>query len=389
MEERATYLFERYVSGEATAAERNELFALLRSNANDPHILSLIDRNYAEFTPENNPFSEETEAAMLRAIFEASPASKVRPLWLRIAAAACLLIGISIGGYFLLHQVPGQQTIQIGKNDIAPGHDQATLTLAGGQKIILTKELSGKLANQGGTLIQVNAKREIAYTAGTTTANTQLTYNTLSTKNGEQSPYPLVLADGSKVWLNAASSITFPTTFNGRSREVKITGEAYFEVAHNAAKPFKVTTNGQTVEVLGTHFNINAYHDEPALKTTLFKGAVKVTNGKASARLKPGQQSVIVDNGPNSSLNVLNDVNTDRVLAWKNGKFSFDDADIKTVMRQIGRWYNLEIQYEGKVQPTVFSGEIYRNVNLSKALEILGFTRVNFRIEGRKIIITP
>jgi transmembrane sensor len=317
------------------------------------------------------------------------PQRKVIRLWPRIAAAAAILIFLSVGLYFYLHKTgPSQFIANNYKNDIAPGGNKAILTLANGKQIALNDAKNGKLADQGDAAINKTADGEIIYSLNQVSPDLSSTeYNTMTTPQGGQ--YHVTLSDGTNVWLNAASSIRYPTTFNGNDRKVEITGEAYFEVAHNAAKPFKVTSNGQTVEVLGTHFNINAYKDEPTLKTTLFKGSVKVIKGQVSVTLKPGQQSVIIDNGYHSSLNVLNDVNTDRVLAWKNGKFSFDNADIKTVMRQIGRWYNIEIQYEGEVQSTVFSGEIYRNVNLSKALEILGFTKVNFRIEGRKIIITP
>jgi transmembrane sensor len=307
-------------------------------------------------------------------------------LWPRFVAAASILIFLSVGSYFLLNKPGDQQLVKIQTHDIAPGSNKAILTLANGKKIILNDAQNGKLVQQGNAAITKMQNGQIVYKAADDGKAVAMAYNTTTTPRGGE--YHITLADGTNVWLNAASSITYPTTFNGNNRTVEITGEAYFEVAHNATQPFRVKSTGQTVEVLGTHFNINSYEDEPASKTTLLKGSVKVTKGQASVTLKPGQQSVIIGNGSNSSINVLNDVNTDRVLAWKNGKFSFDNADIKTVMREIGRWYNVEILYEGKIQSTVFSGEIYRNVNLSKALEILGFTKVNFRIEGRKIIIT-
>jgi transmembrane sensor len=312
-------------------------------------------------------------------------------LWPRIAAAASILLFLSFGAYFLLHKKAStQQIAQNQIHDIAPGGNKAILTLANGNQIILNEAKNGKIAKQGRTTINKTATGAVVYNTAPSekgNSSSRLEYNMISTSRGGQ--FRLTLSDGTNVWLNAASSIKYPTVFNGNIRQVEITGEAYFEVVHNVSKPFSVMVNGQTVQVLGTHFNINAYKDEPSIKTTLIQGAVKVSKGTASAILKPGQQSVLTDAGNNSSISVSNHVNTDQVLAWTNGKFSFNDSDIKTVMRQIGRWYNVEIKYEGNVPPTVFSGEIYRNVNLSKALEILRFAKVNFRIEGREIIVTP
>jgi transmembrane sensor len=314
----------------------------------------------------------------------------VRRLWPRIAAAASILLFLSIGIYYLLHKSSQQLITQSQKNDIAPGSNKAILTLANGKQISLTDAKNGNIAQQGSADIKKTANGQVVYNAKAPTSLEKVaeaTYNTITTPRGGQ--YHLTLADGTNVWLNAASSITFPTAFTGKDRSVKITGEAYFEIVHNAVMPFKVTVNGQTIEDIGTHFNINAYNDEPVIKTTLLEGAVKVSKGKISVMLKPGQQSMVMNKGDNSFVNISNDVNTDLVMAWKNGKFSFHNSDIQTVMRQFGRWYNVEIEYEGKIPSTIFSGEIYRNVDLSKALEILRFTNINFRVEGRKIVVTP
>ena len=261
------------------------------------------------------------------------------------------------------------------KNDIAPGHNQATLTLANGKKIILVKGLSGTLAQQGNTQIGVNGQSAIAYTATVATVNQPTTYNTLSTAVGEQSPYPLILPDGSKVWLNAQSSITFPTAFNGKERIVGITGEALFEVAHNAQHPFKVKTEKQTIEDIGTTFDVNAYADEPTTKTTLIEGKVKV-NGMF---LEPGQQT----DGAH-----INTVNTRRYTAWRNGDFYFEDDNIQTVMRELSRWYNVKINYEGDMTTESFDAQISRNKNISAVLHILENTKgVHFKIEGRRITV--
>jgi len=297
-----------------------------------------------------------------------APYKMVRPLWTRFAAAASIVLCISFGGYYFLHK---QQTTY--KNDVAPGRDQATLTLANGQKILLTKGLYRQLA-QGATAVQIN--NGITYTTDVTAKEkVETTYNTLSTAIGEQSPYPLILPDGSKVWLNAQSSITFPTAFNGKERIVKITGEALFEVAHNAKHPFKVQTEKQTIEDIGTTFNVNAYADESITKTTLIEGKVKV-NGML---LDPGQQS----DGSH-----IKTVNTRRYTAWKNGDFYFEDDNIQTVMRELSRWYNVKVNYEGDMTTEGFDAQISRSKNISAILQIFENTKgVRFKIEGRRITV--
>lgn len=307
-----------------------------------------------------------------------------RSIWLRIAAAASILLFLSIGGYYIFHKQPAQQLAQIQKPDIAPGTNQATLTLANGKKIILTKALSGKLAQQGNTSIQVNSGNAIAYTASDNPNNsTQSQYNTLSTATGEQSPYPLVLGDGTKVWLNAESSITFPVAFNGKERSVKVTGEAYFEVAHNAAKPFKVITPRQTIEDIGTAFNVNVYENEPLAKTTLIEGTVKVSG----VLLKPGQQAINHKDG--DRVEVTNEVNTHVITAWKDGYFRFDLETLPGIMRELSRWYNVEVVYESKPTDQQFNMKVLRKSNLSRALLTLTRGGVNYRLEGRKLIIKP
>ena len=209
-------------------------------------------------------------------------------------------------------------------------------------------------------------------------------YNTISTPNGGD--YQLVLADGSKVWLNAASSLRFPANFVGRERKVELTGEAYFEVAKNPAMPFKVKLNGMEVEVLGTHFNINSYADESAIRTTLLEGSIKINRPHASSLLKPGQQAMMDKNG---QISVINDADLDEAVAWKDGKFQFDRADIHNVMRQLARWYNIDVEYKGTVA-SHFGGTISRDVNLSKVLGMLHLTgEVKFQVQDKKVIVMP
>jgi len=322
---------------------------------------------------------ELLESAMEQEIFnriELADQKKTLTLWptlLKISAAASILIALSVGGHLLLHQQQPTETLV--KNDIEPGHNQATLILANGKKIILTRGLNGLLARQGKTQIHVH-QNNIIYDAKNKTGD-QISYNTLSTAKGEQSPYPLILTDGTKVWLNAESSITFPTAFNQKERIVKITGEALFEVAHDPKQPFKVEAANQTIEDIGTQFDVNAYIDEPATKTTLIEGSVKVNN----IIIKPGQQT----DGSH-----IKTVNTEIVTAWKEGNFHFEGDDIQTVMRQLTRWYNIDVTYQGQITHEVFYADISRNRNISAVLKLLEKTNgVQFKIEGRRVAVIP
>jgi transmembrane sensor len=306
--------------------------------------------------------------------------------FLRIAAA-CFVIFISGAVlYFTLKnnsqgaitKLPAQQV----KTGAAPGSNKAILTLSGGATIILDDTQNGHVARQGGTEIAKSANGKLVYNV-VKGAPAEVVFNTLTTPRGGQ--FKLVLPDGSEVWLNAASSIKYPTAFINNERKVEISGEVYFEIVHNEAKPFKVIVNGMEVKVLGTHFNINAYNDEAAVKTTLLEGSVSLTKGHADIKLKPGQQAQVSD----ENIKVIDNIDTDQVLAWKNGYFSFKRADLQTVMRQIARWYDVEISYEGKIPERQFGGKIDRNSNASEVLKILEESKVHFRIEDKKIIVRP
>lgn len=314
------------------------------------------------------------------------PVIKLR--WFKWAAAASVILLISIGSYFIInirvqkHEVAVVQPHKKEfKNDVAPGQTGAILTLANGQKILLDSAVNGSLAQQGNVSV-IKKNGELVYSNDGNTA--EVVYNTMTTPRGRQ--FNLVLADGSKVWLNAASSITFPTAFTGKERKVSITGEAYFEVAHNAAKPFIVEKGNTSVLVLGTHFNVNAYDDETALSVTLLEGSVNVRNGNSSSRIKPGQQAQVKEDG---KISLLSNVNVENVVAWKNGRINFDGANIETVMRQMSRWYDVEIVYNKKLDD-LFYAEIPRTTMLSDVLKALELTKkVHFKIEGRKIIVVP
>jgi ferric-dicitrate binding protein FerR (iron transport regulator) len=255
--------------------------------------------------------------------------------------------------------------------------------LANGKKIVLDSMSNGVVAVQSGAKILLK-NDQVSY--NNTREAEAVSYNTMSTPRGRQ--YTLVLSDGSKVWLNAASSITFPTSFMGKERNVEITGEAYFEVAHDAERPFKVKVGDMQVQVLGTHFNVNAYEDEGDIKTTLLEGSVKVSKGNENTLIVPGEQAVIL-NSPSGvgGITVKKDIDLDEVVAWKNGLFNFNNADLKTVMRQLSRWYNVNIIYTGEIPNRVFGGEMQRDLHLSQVLKLLEKNNVHFKIDGKNIVV--
>lgn len=375
-------LANKYLKGQISHSEQLEFDEWFKSEGNNN---IYIDEDIAVYQDKHRQLIWSRINERIKPVQE----TKVKNIWPRIAAAASILLSLSIGGYFIINKKPIQQIVKNQKQEIVPGINKATLTLANGKKIILTRGLNGKLAQQGSTLVQVNSNKSITYTglAANSTSATEVQFNTLSTVRGEQSPYPLVLADGTKVWLNAASSITFPTSFSGKERVVKITGEAYFEVVHDALHPFKVTVRGQTIEDLGTQFNINAYPDEPAMKTTLINGKVKISEGSQATVLKPGLQAVV---SPSGSSIIVQAADVDQVMAWKNGNFEFEGTPLKDIMRQISRWYDVDISYKGTIEDAEFGGSISRSKNINEILSVLETTKgVHFKIEGRRILVMP
>jgi hypothetical protein len=307
--------------------------------------------------------------------------------WKKLGVAASLLFLVGFGAYIYSNQkkqVVTKKSIAKThfKNDALPGGNKAVLTLANGKTITLDSARNGLLAQQGNTKVNKTRNGQLVYVA-VTNADAQVSViNTISTPRGGQ--YQLVLSDGSKVCLNSASSVSFPTKFTGKTRDVTITGEAYFEVTKNPKMPFRVKSDNTTVEVLGTHFNIMAYNDEAEMKTTLLEGSVKITNGTASGILKPGQQALLNKAG---RLKVLSDVDVDDEIAWKDGIFQFRDAGIDAIMRQAARWYDVEVAYEGKIPKREFTGRISRNVKASELMNMLGYAGVKSKIEDKRITI--
>jgi len=377
----------KHLRGELSIAEKNELDAWLASNDNNRTLFEELT-NKALLKKELQFFdSLEVEVAWQKIEAQAEKPTKMVSMktnhrWWYAAAAVLLLGGFLM--YRFVFQEPNKTPIvktTPEKNDVAPGGNKAILTLADGSTIILDNAANGSLTEQGNTKVIKLDDGQLAYNSEG--AAGEVVYNTISTPRGGQ--YQLVLADGSKVWLNAASTLRFPATFSGTERKVELTGEGYFEVAKNATMPFKVgLENGVEVEVLGTHFNVMSYSDEEQVKTTLVEGKVKVLNGENNVMLRPNQQAKFTKS--NKSLVVDKDADVNKAIAWKNGLFDFDNDNIVDILRQLSRWYDVQIQYIGNMRAQYYSGSIRRQVNISQVLFMLEQAGgVEFKIKGKTI----
>jgi transmembrane sensor len=385
-QERLSDLLTRYFKGNMEETEAEELSFYLKDDRYNDAIRQILTGLSEEVAPADVDMADMQR--LVRNVKEVSgDGNNIRRIsFTRIAAAAAVLLMLGIGGYFLL--VPSadkQVTVKRYKNDVLPGGNKAMLTLSDGSTISLEDAQQGSLAQQGGSQVIKSADGELAYNK-TGQQGEEIQYNTLTTPLGGQ--YRITLPDGTSVWLNAGSSLRYPVAFSGKDRKVELKGEGYFDVAKNAAMPFFVKlANGVEVRVLGTQFNVNAYSDEKNIATTLVEGAVLIKNNEIANILQPGQQSLAgqYDN----SLKLLKNADIAAVTAWKEGVFKFNDADIETVMKQLSRWYDIEIVYEGNTVKEYFNGTIPRNVPVSKVLELLELTGlVHFKIEGKRVIVT-
>ncbi|MDN3582471.1 FecR family protein [Mucilaginibacter flavus] len=369
-------LIRKYRDNTATEQEKETLTEWYRNVANQN----------AEF-----PDDEETveEEMLFRINNQINPLKRRRHSIRNWSVAASVIFVLSFGTYFFTRKTADSKKNELVHNTvIVPGSNKAILTLANGQKISLTDAQKGTVINQSGVQISKTVDGQLVYTAArddknAANATAAVQYNSMETPRGGQ--YQLLLPDGTRVWLNASSLIKYPVDFNtGSERKVELSGEAYFEVAHNKSRPFRVVTSRQVVEVLGTHFNVNAYKDEPNTKTTLLEGSVKVTGDKESAMLKPGQQANLTDGIK------VSDVDAEEAVAWKNGYFRFDDEKLETVMRKVSRWYNVDVEYrDNEVKNYLFAALTTRFDNLSTLLKIMDQTvDANFSVEGTKIIIS-
>jgi transmembrane sensor len=407
------YLLNRYANKTCTVEEKEELMRLLQESGNDEALQQLIDKMLEE-RPVIHTMPEMNAQAVLQAIFEADETPVVhmeetpvrRINFGRLAAAASVLLLLTAAGWFMLNRSskPDATTAAVIKNDVAPGGNKALLTLANGSTIVLDNAANGVVAQEENATVVKLKNGQLVYKTDNDKAagkRDEVAYNTLSTPKGGE--YKIVLPDGSEVWLNAESSITYPTTFNAKERKVQVTGEAYFEVAklvtvkEGKRVPFlvdiknkKTGGNMGQVQVLGTHFNINAYEDEKAVKTTLLEGKVKISqsaiDNRQSAILEPGEQAVLTHD---ARLTIHDHIDVNNVMAWKNGVFHFEKADIQTVMRQLSRWYDVEVVYKREIEKDdhLFF-EVKRNTNLSDVLKVLNLAGgAKFSIEDKKIIV--
>ncbi|MDR6781542.1 transmembrane sensor [Pedobacter africanus] len=382
--ERISYLCKQYLSDKASAEELHELESVFRNDDLDEEVKAVLSEVYADFPKENYADLDQEIADQLfeKISINTRQTTTVR-IWPRIWVAALALVILGAGLFYYQVKTGKSELAQNQfKNDVAPGGNKAVLTLSDGKTINLEDAMNGEIGTEAGSVISKTADGQAVYKSGVGvqgTANTVM--NTMTTPAG--GTYHLVLSDGTGVWLNAGSSITFPAAFSGRTREVKIQGELYFEVAHNAAKPFRVISKGQSVQVLGTHFNVKAYDNESVLKTTLLEGTVMVVAGAQQSMLKPGQQSAL-----NAGKLEVTNVDVNEIIAWKDGYFDFTDADIHTVMREFSRWYNVDISFASPPTKDTFTGRLPRSWSLAKVMKMMRSSgSIQLTVEGRRVMV--
>lgn len=386
-------LAERFLSGTATEQEKALLHQWFDSADKEEIELVFIPEAETEDDVQKRMMAvlqtaidQEPEAPAFGLGTAVTSTRRIRP-YVRWIAAASFLAVISFTGLYFWKARRAQQAAGsvvpevVSRRDLSPGGNKATLLLGDGSTVNLGAVQNGLIKQAAGTRIDKNDGLLVYKVSA---ADLAPEMNTIQTPRGGQ--YQVILSDGTKVWLNAASSLSYPTAFTGRDRQVQLKGEAYFEVAGNKDKPFSVLVNTMHVDVLGTHFNIMAYDDETSIKTTLLEGSVKVTKGEASHLLASGQEASF--DRSTESIRVR-DVDVDEAVAWKNGVFQFGGASIETVMREIARWYDVDVEYEGRTNEH-FRGSISRSANASEVFKMLELTgAVHFSIEGKKVIVRP
>ncbi|MBB6127908.1 FecR family protein [Mucilaginibacter lappiensis] len=393
-------LLQQYFNNTITDTDCIELLDYLRNNDPD-EIAKVIDERLLtlEEGPEFNRFQAKkvlerikSDSRFIHQTVEPKDAKSVNK-WYRswIRVAAILIFFSAVGFYFLFnryHKVADQKDLAVTKSSqILPGSAKATLTLANGKVILLDSAADGMLTKSGHTVVNKAHNEGLVYNTladnHQPATNTDTVYNTLTTPRGGE--YKVKLPDGTNVWLNSSSSLSYPVEFAGNERHVKLTGEAYFEVAKNKDKPFYVCVNNACVKVLGTHFNIAAYTDDAELTTTLLEGSVLITKNSKQRLLKPGQQAIVKNN---ADLINISDARINQVMAWKNGYFVFNDDNINTIMKKLSRWYDVDVEYQGSFENQRFGGTFYRSKGITKLLNNLEkIGKVHFKITGRRIIV--
>jgi ferric-dicitrate binding protein FerR (iron transport regulator) len=400
LEIRIVDLVEKHLNGELSDAEKQELESWKNQSESNRRIVRYLTDNSHLKHSISDSYPDERKDRVLASIHSMIEAdqgegAKVKMMTIRKLMSAAAIIGlIACIAYFTLYerkpQPVAETKVPSATSDQAPGRDGAILKLSNGQEIVLDNAANGALAQQGSAKIAKRDGNVLVY-SNNGKAGREVLYNTLSTQIRKQ--FQVVLPDGSQVWLNSESSITYPTTFTGNERNVKVTGEVYMEVAKDAKRPFKVhiipPVSGMeetVVQVLGTHFNINAYADDSQIKATLLEGSIRLTTGNKATTLKPGQQARVRTN----NISVQSDVDLDKEVAWKNGYFQFKDDQLQTVVQQLARWYGVTVIYSPgfKVPDDTFNGRIPRSSDLTDVLNVLEKNQVHFKVEGKKIIVS-
>ncbi|WP_316813370.1 FecR family protein [Pedobacter heparinus] len=380
--------FYKYLNNELGEADARQFLEHLQSGTDSAAFLLLIENSL------DSPLADQLlnkpellgilnqSFARISDTIDAKPKRSPMRLWPRMAAGIAAVLALTaLGIYFFNAKNAEPNNGFTMSQDVAPGKTGATLTLANGKKIRLADAAKGEIAREAGIRVSKTAEGQLVYEIGEGSGDPGK-LNKLSTAKGET--YMVTLPDKSRVWMNAASSLTYATSLHEPQRRVKLEGEAYFEVAEDKAHPFIVETEGQKIEVLGTHFNVNAYTDEETVTTTLLQGSVKVSGKPGSKMLKPGDQSSL----DQRSISVAR-VDTERAIAWKNNKFLFENDDIQYIMRMIARWYDVDVVYTGEMPTEKFGGGVSRFDHASQVLKILESTGgAHFKIEGRKILVS-
>lgn len=388
-QERISFLLNRYINSNCTVEELKELLQLLNRPGHEDFLTKELKLLWENTSPEKHHSNEQWEQLYMAAMIKTENLSSIKPTKKRLLvplAAAAILIMTLFTALFFYFQNPEKDRVKDRQKtlttELKPGSNKAILTLANGIKVNLDDAVEGKVSAQAGVQITKTNDGKLIYQPGKADPAAFSKLNSIETPKGGQ--YQITLSDGTKVWLNANSALKYPVSFGKTERLVTLTGEAYFEVAKNKSIPFRIITGSQVVEVLGTHFNINGYNDEPDVKTTLIEGAVKVSDQEklTATILKPGEQSSFRNNRFQ-----IRSVDTEAAVAWKNGYFTFNKSTLESIMRQLERWYDVDVVYQDKgVKTQVFSGNVSRFENASQVFSILELTGlVHFKIEGRRI----
>lgn len=379
--ERLQTLFTKYLNNEIDPDEFAELWQLMDEEQLNGQLGAQLQELW-EKGPEHalNPADWDRKmAAMKKAQL---PVTGRLMAWRPYVAAAVVFLALA-AYWFIDLQLSGKEARIEAKrrlDEVMPGHNGAVLTLSNGQQVVLDSAGNGELVTDANVGI-LKKDGEIVYTG----RSEEVVYNTVSTDKGRQ--WRLTLPDGTRVWLNAASSITYPLSFRGNERLVTMTGEAYFEVVHNAAQPFKVKVGNRVIEDIGTSFNVNAYADEKLLTATLLEGSVSIRTPETPEHVIMSGNGKQAQINPSGKIAVRSDADTEDVMAWKNGMFSFNQSDIEGIMRQISRWYDLDILYTGARSKETFSGMVSRSSNLSQVLKIMEQASIRFRLEGKTLVV--